>query len=278
MVNAFSFCLYGGTNPRYYVPLIENIRIAAQYFPDWKVWIYVAPDVDPDYLTRLGSYSNVVLSETHALGEINMIHRFCAIDEPGVDMMMVRDADSIINWRDRWAIREFVNQPRFIAHTIRDNKMHTACLMGGLWGLRKSAGISIRDLYRNYTENAALGHRFAHDQNFLLDEVYPRILPGLLVHYSNNLHMPGEYAIAFPFQWDEETYCGRIVDATYIDAPSRLISKAGMITLPMIPVRMLDLESRLTSLQQAPVPLPLHTAHSFIPTSQVLRRNFLSKR
>lgn len=274
MVNAFSFCLYGPTNPRYYVPLLENIRIAAHYFPDWKVWIYVAPDVHPDYIEQLASYPNVILSHTNLLGAINMIYRFYAIDEPGVDIMMVRDADSLINWRDRWAIREFVSQPRFIAHTIRDNKMHTALLMGGLWGLRKSSGISVRELYASYHENAALGHRFAHDQNFLSDEIYPRVVAGLLVHYSNDLRSPGEYAVPFPFQWDEETYCGRIVDATYVDTPSQPMIKTGKISLPIVPVRMFDFRP---SADSSP-PLVAQPVQSFIPTPHTLRRNFLSRK
>jgi hypothetical protein len=229
MVNVFSFCLYGPRNPRYYSPLLENIQIIAQYFPNWKAYIYVGPDVDPRYLVVLRSYSNVVIRETGITGSQNMIRRFCAIDEPDVDIMMVRDADSLVHWRDRWAIHRFLEKPEYVAHTIRDHRYHASSLMGGLWGIRKTAGLVIADEYAEYIKNPKdLG--VAHDQNFLGVQIYPKILDRLWVHYSEGplVHasggreilmkksrlIEGEQGEMFPFQWTETMYCGR-VDTSY---------------------------------------------------------------
>jgi hypothetical protein len=218
MVNVFSFCLYGPENPRYYPGLLENIFLSGRHFPDWKVYVYYAPDVTDAMVTHLKACSNVILRETGEHGAINMIHRFYAIDEPGVDLMMVRDADSRIHWKDRWAIRDFLNRPEFVAHTIRDNVEHAAHLMGGLWGIRKSSGLNIRAEYEGYTEDITRGHRNAHDQNFLADVVYPKICPRLLVHYSHSRIFRGEYGIQFPFRWSNDVYCGRI-ETNYVDLP-----------------------------------------------------------
>lgn len=209
MVNTFSFCLYGPYNPRYYDPLLKTISNIHKYYPDWHIYIWCGPDVDAGYLAHLRTLANVVIRETGILGERNMIQRFFTIDEPGVDIMMVRDADSILNWRDRWAINEFLASS-FQAHTIRDHRDHSASLMGGLWGIRKSAGLSIRNLYAGYTEDVSRGHRLAHDQNFLGDVVYPLVRDRLLVHYSNRMGRPGEHAVEFPFLWSEDSFCGRI--------------------------------------------------------------------
>jgi hypothetical protein len=213
MVNTFSFCLYGPENPRYYPGLLENIYLAGMYFPDWKVYIYYAPDVDESMVRQLQACSSVVLRPTGVTGAANMIHRFYAIDEPDVDVMMVRDADSRIHWKDRWAIREFVKDTRFIAHTIRDNIVHTAYMMGGLWGMRK-CGINMHELYSKFEDSK--GHRLAHDQNFLADMVYPIVKERLLVHYSNKRLMEGEYGVEFPFEWSNSCYCGRI-EKDFID-------------------------------------------------------------
>lgn len=210
MVNVFSFCLYGPRTDRYYVGLQENVSLILRYFPDWKAYVYVAPDVEESMLTWLRGQSIVVLRETGVLGPPNMIHRFYAIDEPGVDLMLVRDADSRIHWKDRWAIETFVASPHYIAHTIRDHKEHTARIMGGLWGLRKDAGINMHDAYSQYKEDETLGHRLAHDQNFLLDVIYPIVKPRMLVHYSNGRSWAGETAVEFPFDWSDEIFCGRI--------------------------------------------------------------------
>jgi protein O-GlcNAc transferase len=209
MVNVFSFCLYGPNNPRYYIPLLENIQIVAQYFPGWKVYIYTGTDVDPEYIKVLQSYSNVVLRPTGIRGEANMIRRFMAIDEPDVDIMMVRDADSLIHWRDRWAIGRFISQPEYVAHTIRDHVDHTARLMGGLWGLRKSAGLVIADEYAMFKNNP-VDFGIAHDQNFLSAQIYPKVLTRLFVHYSNGRTRAGEAGEAFPFAWSSDLFCGRI--------------------------------------------------------------------
>lgn len=217
MVNTFSYCLYGGYSSRYYPVLLSNIELIATYFPDWKVYIWIAPDVDQQFIRKLRSYPHVVLRETGVTGPANMIHRFYTIDEPGIDLMMVRDADSLIHWKDRWAIQEFVSS-KFIAHTIRDNIEHTAPLMGGLWGIRKSSGISLRDEYAKYREDLTRGHRLAHDQNFLYDVIYPKVLPNLLVHYSNGRGRKGENAVEFPFIWTNDIYCGRIEEDTSIPA------------------------------------------------------------
>jgi hypothetical protein len=218
MVNAFSFCLYGPENQKYYRGLLENVFLAGKYFPTWKVYVYYAPDVTEGMVNHLSLCTSVVLRPTEVYGEPNMIHRFYAIDEPEVDLMMVRDADSRIHWKDRWAIREFASRTEFGAHTIRDNIQHTAEMMGGLWGLRKSAGLSIRALYAEYKGRPDLGHRNGHDQNFLSDVVYPLVLPTLLVHYSNKRIKKGEHAVEFPFDWTNDVYCGR-VELEFLDHP-----------------------------------------------------------
>lgn len=218
MVNAFSFCLYGPENQKYYRGLLENVFLAGKYFPTWKVYVYYAPDVTEGMVNHLSLCTSVVLRPTGIHGEPNMIQRFYAIDEPEVDVMLVRDADSRIHWKDRWAIRAFIDRPEFGAHTIRDNVQHTADMMGGLWGLRKSAGLSLRALYADYTGRPELGHRNGHDQNFLSDVVYPRVLPTLLVHYSNGRAKKGEHAVEFPFEWSNEVYCGR-VELEFLDHP-----------------------------------------------------------
>jgi hypothetical protein len=231
MVNVFSFCLYGPRNDRYYIGMQQNVLLALKYFPTWKVYVYLGPDVDTELVEWLHAYHNVVVHETGRLGAINMIHRFFAIDEPDVELMMVRDADSRIHWKDRWAIQEFVANPQYVAHTIRDNTMHTAHMMGGLWGLRKSAEISVREAYATYKEDESLGHRVAHDQNFLADVIYPRVKTRMLVHYSNGRKIAGEHAVEFPFQWTNDIYCGRI-ETGFIDTPGpkRLLALPQVVT------------------------------------------------
>jgi hypothetical protein len=270
MVNVVSFCLYGPEQAKYYHGLLENIFLLGNFFPTWKVYVYCAPDVTENMVNHLKACTSVVLRHTGVYGPINMIHRFYAIDEPEVDLMMVRDADSRVHWKDRWAIRAFARQPQFIAHTIRDNIEHTAAMMGGLWGIRKSSGLNMHHEYTHYVEDQSKGHRQGHDQNFLGDVIYPKVVARMLVHYSNKRRKVGETAVEFPFDWSNDFYCGRVEDpAKYVDHPEPPAKQVVTSSLfPQAVVRVRDVSPALVAAPApAPAPLPLFR---FKPTPNVL--------
>jgi len=271
MVNVFSFCLYGPETPKYYQGLLENIALAGTFFPLWKVYVYVGPDVTEQMIRHLDACTSVVVRHTGVMGAMNMIHRFYAIDDPEVDLMMVRDADSRIHWKDRWAIREFVRQPQFVAHTIRDNIEHTADMMGGLWGIRKSSGLHMHTEYASYKEDAEKGHRNGHDQNFLTDVIYPKVISRMLVHYSNNRRKLGETAVEFPFEWSNDVYCGRVEDkyVDYEEPPSKTHR-----FLPEVRVRVRDSSPPVS----APTPVPVPVFPTPRPPSIVNVLNFLNRK
>lgn len=219
MVNVFSFCLYGPENPKYYQGMLENIALIGMFYPSWKVYVYIAPDVTETMRNQLRACSSVVVRETGVLGEPNMIHRFYAIDEPDVECMMVRDADSRVHWKDRWAINQFLASPEYIAHLIRDNLSHEVEMCGGLWGIRKSANINIHSLYQEF-KNLKVESKAAHDQDFLIYMIYPRISTRSLVHYSfDKLLGRGERGVRFPFAWTHEIFCGRPETTEYVERP-----------------------------------------------------------
>jgi hypothetical protein len=95
-MNVFSFCLYGPYNARYYPGMIENIQLIHKHFPGWFVFVYVGSDVTIEMVAKLQSAPYVVVKQTGKTGIENMIERFYAIDEPDVETMFVRDADSRI--------------------------------------------------------------------------------------------------------------------------------------------------------------------------------------
>lgn len=206
---AFSFCLYNPHNPFYYDGLLENISIIKQHFPGWGIYVYIGNDVPSWFLEKLAA-AGCRIRMTQETGHKTMIHRFFAIDEPDVDAMFVRDADSRVHWKDRWAIRKFLESP-YIAHTIRDHPEHIARMMGGLWALKKSPRIpSIRALYEEYKATGNDVSRVGNDQVFLGKHVYPLVKSSLLVHYSHmSVLYPFEHAVQFPFEWSDSLYCGK---------------------------------------------------------------------
>lgn len=233
MVNVFSFCLYGPENPLYYRGMLENIALIGMFYPTWKVYVYIAPDVTEDMRAKLRACSSVVLRETGVLGAPNMIHRFYAIDEPDVECMLVRDADSRVHWKDRWAINQFLASPEVVAHMIRDNKSHGVQMCGGLWGARKAANLNIHALYDEFTKRTVVS-KAAHDQDFLIYMVYPRIVSRMLVHYSfDELLGRNERGVKFPFAWSYDIFCGR-PETEYVERPQPIPKKSLSLKLPLL--------------------------------------------
>ena len=283
-MNAFSFCLYGPETPKYYFGLLENIRLINQHFPDWKIFVYLGNDVPESFEKRLRSNPTLVTRRTGVDGHLNSIYRFFAIDEPSVSTMMVRDADSRVHWKDRWAIRNFMDSSSGV-HIIRDHIEHTIQILAGLWGVKKSAiPFSVQELYQTWTPRfAGSGNRdeptgFGIDQNFLKLVLYPMISTEALVHYSNNRLMVGELGIEFPFEWKNDVYCGRVeleyLDKFYPDNPH--VKRPGL-QLPKVPVR-LNLSSPTPPQVVTPPPQPIPDVRIREPSNTPLFLNFLNRK
>lgn len=216
MVCAFSFCLYNPPNGRYYAGLLENIELIQTHFPEAYTFVYIGNDVPDEFIFELRGRKNVILRYTKETGAANMVHRFFAIDEPEVDIMFSRDADSRIHWKDRWAIKEFLNNPDAKFHSIRDHPEHATAVMGGLWGMRKIDGMNIRNLYTDYKKRAAHDYGMGLDQNFLIECVYPKVVSVMMIHSSQKWKFRDyETLFAFPFTYTNDIYCGRIENAQY---------------------------------------------------------------
>jgi hypothetical protein len=198
--------------------MLQNIDLIGRHFPDWKVYLYTSPDVHAEFLQQVVRYSNVVLRPTGKVGIINMVERFFAIDESDVEIMFVRDADSHVHWKDRWAIRSFLSKPHFHAHAIRDHPEHTSSLMGGMWGIRKSAKLNISKQYERFMKDP-IDRGYGIDQSFLSSYVYPYIRNVLLVHIGEGPAYDREHFIRFPFPYSNTFFCGRDDGSDFVDTP-----------------------------------------------------------
>jgi hypothetical protein len=235
MVKAFSFCLFGPTSGIYHRGFLENVELAKLHFPGWVVYVYFAPDTASDFVEHCHTLPNVRIRFTTVLGFVNTVWRFYAIDEPDVEVCFFRDADSRIHWKDRWAIKGFMNST-FTTHIVRDHREHTAMIAAGMWGIRKVAAPSMRSLFDTWTPVFAGNgssddiHGFGIDQNFLTKCVYPLVRPSALVHYSNKCLFANEIGVEFPFTWSNDVYCGK-KEGGYVDTPG---PRSATMRLPSV--------------------------------------------
>jgi hypothetical protein len=212
MVNAFSFCLYGKYNPKFYIGLKENIEIIDKIFQDFHIYIICGSDIDEIKFNEiLNSYKHILhkiqVYKYDITGPIVMLLRYFPIDFIGVDCLFSRDADSRIGERDIWCINKFLSSP-FILHTIRDHNGHFVKMMGGLSGIKKDILKYIGSFSKFAPIN--INAKYNYDQ-YVLSILYMNFRNLLLVHSTKNIFSDKNFEI-IPIEVNKENFCGQVID------------------------------------------------------------------
>jgi protein O-GlcNAc transferase len=213
-MNVISFCIYGSSE-KYCRGLLDNLEIISIKLPNYNVFIYVGNDVPEEYIIKYSLYNFVKLIYTNGIGLNNRIHRFFAIDDPCVNIAIVRDTDSRLHERDLWCIQHFVDS-KYAFHTTRDHPHHRTLIMGGLWGIKKGfLKTTVKELYDiYYNNNNNTTHVVQHDQYFLRDIIYPLVWQNIIVYvYNENMKMvQNENIFKIPFKVEDHAFCGYVIE------------------------------------------------------------------
>lgn len=201
MKKVFSFSLFGSAE-KYTKGLFKNIELINQYYPDWFIYVSIGDSVSEETLLLLNDKKNVKLISTNETGLVNKFYRFFSIDDPDVEIICVRDADSRVNARDRACIEDFlVSDKQF--HIIRDHPNHHHTIMAGMWGIKK--GILTRNLYHIFQSwkqmNSSIN--FWNDTDFVKSVFYPTILPVTMIHDETQHFEPQEWHTPFRVPLDD---------------------------------------------------------------------------
>jgi hypothetical protein len=205
MTNVFSFSLFGN-EPKYCKGMIKNVDLIHKYFPNWQIWVYIGNDV-PNEIIQILNELKCTLIFTNKHGYETKIYRFFPIDDPSVDVCIVRDADSRVCDRDASCIEDFLNSDKLF-HIIRDHPNHHYNVMAGMFGIKKGClDIKVRDLYDNYSPN--LSDRWV-DTFFVCDILYPLIRDKSLVHDE---YAPDRANVTFRYDTDKNVhFVGNVYD------------------------------------------------------------------
>lgn len=177
-MKVISFSLWGD-KPMYYIGALENIKLAREYYPEWKCRFYVAPSV-PDFarddISKQGGEVQIV--ETNLGNFWGMFWRFFAADDPTVDVMISRDCDSRLNIREKVAVDEWLKSDKCF-HTMHDHYGHRSVpILGGMWGAKNGCveGMSQKIMqWGNYANKGI-------DQHFLWQRVWPLVKDKTMKH------------------------------------------------------------------------------------------------
>lgn len=202
MKKVFSFSLFG-TKEKYWHGLYKNIDLIHENFPDWEIYVWIGDNVSEDVLQTLSTKEKVKLLYTNESGLINMSYRFFSIDDPEVEVMCVRDADSRVKERDVACVKEFVNSDKLF-HIIRDHPNHHHAIMGGMWGMKKGLiNIQVSQAFKMWKEQH-IATEFWNDMDFLRMFFYPYILPVAMIHDELQSYEPTEMRTPFQIPLDEK--------------------------------------------------------------------------
>lgn len=213
MKSVFSFSLFGNQD-KYCRGLLKNITIIEEKFPGWEVWVYCGEGIPETILFELTDHKCVKIIPTHEEGMVNKFYRFFAIDDPDVDICIVRDADSRIYDRDQACIQDFLQSDKS-AHIIRDHPNHHHKLMAGMWGIKKSAfsvlEAPIHTLFMQWKQTK-VDSDFWSDTRFLCDVIYGKIVYVSMIHDELQSFEPSQFKTPFRFPMLDNHFVGQVYE------------------------------------------------------------------
>jgi len=181
--NIIAFSLWG-PDPYYHRGAIENAIGRRFLYPEWTCRFYVDGEVPEPVLAILRREgAEVVRMADKAQGAEGLFWRFAPASETGIDYFLCRDADSIINLREKLAVEEWLASGRPF-HLMRDHPAYCDLMLAGMWG-----GVSglLPDLWAEAKATMTRGAlmRIGADQEMLRERIWPRIRDHSLTHDSH---------------------------------------------------------------------------------------------
>lgn len=182
-----SYSLYGN-KPKYTFNAVMNALIAKKIYKGWICRYYYDHTVPENIINVLSSFDNVEVCKMESISDAptgdKMFWRFLPAGEPDVAVMISRDCDSWLSFREACSIKKWIESEKQF-HILRDHCYHSQKIMGGIWGVKRGLLLNIKELYSEFIKKSH------YDQQFLAEYIYPKILETCMVHIGQNQKMMG---------------------------------------------------------------------------------------
>lgn len=180
--NIISFSLFGA-NPRYCEVSVINAQLAKEIYPEWTCRFYVDESVPTVIVERLRAEgAEVIFIQPHQKAISGLFWRFFVMDDPNVQCFICRDADSIISYKEKAAVDEWLVSGKWF-HIMRDNLNHSELILAGMWGGYTGVFPNMEDIIAHYLPSILVKNNNI-DQVFLRRILYPTVAQSVLVHDS----------------------------------------------------------------------------------------------
>lgn len=171
-----SFSLWGSYED-YCQGAIRNVELAKEVYDGWQTRFYCREDVPSETISQLcdGGAEVIVKKQTKGDWE-GLFWRFLPMDDEDVDIFIVRDTDSRLDYREKACVDEWLNTYRAV-HIIRDYPEHGIEILGGTWGCQDKI-CNMQQMIDGWNEFNKKGC----DQRFLKQKLWPIVESNHLAH------------------------------------------------------------------------------------------------
>ena len=183
--NIISYSLFG-QQPRYGEVAVLNAQLAQTIYPDWTCRFYLDDTVPRHTVQRLEKLgAQIYTMPTGTSRYAGLFWRFLVMDDPNVDCFMIRDADSLLSYKEQAAVQAWLASGKWF-HLMRDAIGHNELILAGMWGGFTGVFSGIAASIQAYLDTLFLQNRCI-DQDFLRHTIYPTAAQSVLVHDNRNL-------------------------------------------------------------------------------------------
>lgn len=200
--NVIAFSLFG-KQARYCETAMINMELAQEIYPEWTCRFYVDDSIPKDMQQRLEQKGAEVIQISPSQKELSgLFWRFFVMDDPKVKRFLIRDADSLVSWRERAAVDEWLQSDKWF-HTMHDFHAHTELILAGMWGGCTGVFDNIEQQIRDYIATGKYLTERVMDQHYLRYCVWPTIAQSVMIHDSQDFDVQGR---AFPLAQKKKSY------------------------------------------------------------------------
>lgn len=192
--NIIAYSLFGGL-PRYCETAILNLDLAKEIYPEWTCRFYVDDSVPENIRNKLKEKGAQVIVVSPQQKELSgLFWRFFVMDDPNVECFLIRDADSLVSYRERAAVDQWLNSGKWF-HCMHDFYSHTELILAGMWGGFNGVFKNIEQHIRDYVTTGNYLAQRVMDQHYLRHCIWPTLQQSVLIHDSQGFD---PQAVPFP--------------------------------------------------------------------------------
>lgn len=191
--NIIAYSLFGAL-PRYCEVAVINAILAKSIFPQWTCRFYIDDSVPQHVIQRLKLHdAQVIMIDKTKHPYSGLFWRFLVLNDPDVHCFIIRDADSLLSYKELYAVNEWLNSGKYF-HIMRDGYGHSELILAGMWGGYTGIFPDIHQQMMTYFHHLKVLNKTI-DQHFLRNAIWATVKQNVLIHDN---YMLEEGSIIYP--------------------------------------------------------------------------------